>query len=380
MQREGVECYRTFIRGLLDITDNIVDGKRRAAGATWCATTVTIRTSSSRPTRAPRTFSDIANALSAEYGFWLGDAFASGGSAGYDHKKMAHHRARRLGVREAPLPRARASTRRRRTSPSPASATWPATCSATACCCRRTSGSWRAFNHQHIFIDPNPDAARSFSERERMFELPRSIVGRLRPRGRSRRAAASTRATPRTIALTPQVAGAARRSDAARATPTRADPRDPQAAGRPAVERRHRHVREGLATRPTARVGDRAERCGARRRPRAALPRRRRRRQSRPVAARPRSSTRCAAAASTPTSSTTRAASTARITRSTSRSCSTSSSAGRKLTPAARNKLLVGDDRRRRRARAARQLPAEPGDQPAGSARARASCSASTRT
>ena len=90
---EAVECYKTLIRGLLDLTDNIVaEGtgrriascrRRRSSG-----TMATIPISSSPPTRARRRFSDFANAIAEEYGFWLGDAFASGGSAGYDHKAM----------------------------------------------------------------------------------------------------------------------------------------------------------------------------------------------------------------------------------------------------------------------------------------------------
>ena len=120
------------------------------------------------------TFSDIANAISAEYGFWLGDAFASGGSAGYDHKKMGITARGALGMRQAALPRDGRRHRRRRTSPSPASATCPATCSATACCSRAHIRLLAAFDHRHIFIDPNPDAAASFAERARLFALPRS--------------------------------------------------------------------------------------------------------------------------------------------------------------------------------------------------------------
>jgi glutamate dehydrogenase len=119
------------------------------------------------------TFSDIANAISAEYGFWLGDAFASGGSAGYDHKKMAitargawecvkrHFRELGVDIQREPF---------------------------TVAGIGDMSGDVfgngmllsphirlvAAFNHQHIFIDPHPDAARSFRERERLFKLPRS--------------------------------------------------------------------------------------------------------------------------------------------------------------------------------------------------------------
>src|SRR5262249_32736921 len=84
---EGVACYRLFINGLLDITDNIVDGKivppancvRHDADDPYLVVAAD---------KGTATFSDIANAVSAEHGFWLGDAFASGGSVGYDHKAM----------------------------------------------------------------------------------------------------------------------------------------------------------------------------------------------------------------------------------------------------------------------------------------------------
>lgn len=84
---EGVRCYQTFIRGLLDITDNLVDGHVLPPANT-------LRHDGDDPylvvaaDKGTATFSDIANALSAEYGFWLGDAFALGGSVGYDHKAM----------------------------------------------------------------------------------------------------------------------------------------------------------------------------------------------------------------------------------------------------------------------------------------------------
>src|SRR5213076_301839 len=87
VQAEVVACYQTFIRGLLDLTDNIVAGRivlpaqlvRRDGDDAYLVVAAD---------KGTATFSDIANAIAAEYGFWLGDAFASGGSAGYDHKKM----------------------------------------------------------------------------------------------------------------------------------------------------------------------------------------------------------------------------------------------------------------------------------------------------
>jgi glutamate dehydrogenase len=172
MQREGVECYRTFIRGLLDVTDNIVNGKivpprevvRRDSDDAYLVVAADKGTAS---------FSDIANRISAEYNFWLGDAFASGGSVGYDHKKMGitarggwecvKRHFRELGI----------DTQSQ---------------DFTVVGIGDMSGDVfgngmlqsphikliAAFNHQHIFIDPTPDAARSFAERRRLFALPRS--------------------------------------------------------------------------------------------------------------------------------------------------------------------------------------------------------------
>ena len=105
-QREGIRCYQTFMRGLLDITDNIVKDRivppplvaRRDADDPYLVVAADKGTAS---------FSDIANAVSAEYSFWLGDAFASGGSAGYDHKKMGITARGRLGIGETPFPRTR---------------------------------------------------------------------------------------------------------------------------------------------------------------------------------------------------------------------------------------------------------------------------------
>ncbi|HKE46132.1 MAG TPA: NAD-glutamate dehydrogenase [Steroidobacteraceae bacterium] len=172
VQREVVECYRTFIRGLLDITDNIV-GERIVPPAS------TVRRDGDDPylvvaaDKGTATFSDIANAISAEYGFWLDDAFASGGSAGYDHKKMAitarggwecvKRHFRELGV----------DTQRQ-----------DFTVAGIGDMAGDVFGNGMlqsphirlvaAFNHLHIFLDPDPDAARTFPERRRLFKLPRS--------------------------------------------------------------------------------------------------------------------------------------------------------------------------------------------------------------
>lgn len=169
---QGIECYKTFLRGLLDLTDNIVKSK-------VVPPCDVVRHDEDDPylvvaaDKGTATFSDIANGISAEYGFWLGDAFASGGSAGYDHKKMAitarggwvsvHRHFQEIGL----------DTQKD---------------DFTAVGIGDMSGDVfgngmlqskhirlvAAFNHQHIFIDPNPDAAASFKERQRLFNLPRS--------------------------------------------------------------------------------------------------------------------------------------------------------------------------------------------------------------
>lgn len=170
--QEGIECYKTFLRGLLDITDNIIDGN-------VVPPTEVVRHDGDDPylvvaaDKGTATFSDIANSVSAEYNFWLGDAFASGGSAGYDHKKMGitarggwisvERHFREMGI----------NTR---------------TTDFTVMGIGDMSGDVfgngmllskhirlvAAFNHMHIFLDPNPVAAASFTERQRLFNLPRS--------------------------------------------------------------------------------------------------------------------------------------------------------------------------------------------------------------
>jgi len=172
MQAEVIACYRTFIRGLLDLTDNISGGRvvpppqvvRRDGDDAYLVVAAD---------KGTATFSDIANALSADYGFWLGDAFASGGSAGYDHKRLGitarggwecvkrHFRELGIDIQKTPF---------------------------TAVGIGDMSGDvfgngmllsphirlQAAFDHRHIFIDPNPDPAVSFAERQRLFDLPRS--------------------------------------------------------------------------------------------------------------------------------------------------------------------------------------------------------------
>ncbi|MFF5855511.1 NAD-glutamate dehydrogenase [Streptomyces sp. NPDC012751] len=169
---EGVASYKTFISALLDITDNMVAGEvvpprdvvRHDGDDTYLVVAAD---------KGTATFSDIANGVAGEYDFWLGDAFASGGSAGYDHKGMGitargawesvKRHFRELGV----------DTQSE---------------DFTVVGIGDMSGDVfgngmllserirlvAAFDHRHIFIDPTPDAATSYAERRRLFELPRS--------------------------------------------------------------------------------------------------------------------------------------------------------------------------------------------------------------
>ncbi len=167
-REEGIECYKTFIRGLLDITDN-QDGKKIIHPKD------VVRRDEDDPylvvaaDKGTATFSDIANGLSQEYGFWLDDAFASGGSAGYDHKKMGitargawesvkyHFRLVNHDTQKTPF---------------------------DVCGVGDMGGDVfgngmllsehirliGAFNHLHIFCDPDPDPAKTYKERKRLFD------------------------------------------------------------------------------------------------------------------------------------------------------------------------------------------------------------------
>ncbi|KAB7741840.1 NAD-glutamate dehydrogenase [Nostocoides sp. F2B08] len=169
---EGIEAYKVFISGLLDVTDNRLDGE-------IVPPPDVVRHDGSDPylvvaaDKGTASFSDIANSVSQGYGFWLDDAFASGGSAGYDHKGMGitargawesvkrHFRELGLNTQEEEF---------------------------TVLGIGDMSGDVfgngmllsehirlvAAFDHRHIFLDPDPDAAASYAERRRLFDLPRS--------------------------------------------------------------------------------------------------------------------------------------------------------------------------------------------------------------
>ena len=169
---EGIACYKMFINGLLDITDNLVDGKVAHPHDV-------VRHDGDDPylvvaaDKGTAKFSDIANAISAEHGYWLGDAFASGGSVGYDHKSMG---ITAKGAWESVKRHFRALGRD--------SQSTDFTCIGVGDMSGDVFGNGMllskhirlvaAFDHRDIFLDPNPDVAVSFEERERMFRLPRS--------------------------------------------------------------------------------------------------------------------------------------------------------------------------------------------------------------
>jgi len=169
---EGVACYRMFIAGLLDLTDN------RHVGAIVPPERLVRRDGDDSylvvaADKGTATFSDIANGVAHDYGFWLDDAFASGGSVGYDHKAMGitargawesvKHHFRELGVDTQ---------------------TQDFSCVGVGDMSGDVFGNGMllsqhirliaAFDHRHIFVDPSPDIGESFVERMRLFELPRS--------------------------------------------------------------------------------------------------------------------------------------------------------------------------------------------------------------
>ena len=173
LMTEVVACYRTLISGLLDITDNLV------GGAVAPPVDVVRHDDDDDPylvvaaDKGTATFSDIANGVARDYGFWLDDAFASGGSSGYDHKKMG---VTARGAWE--------SVKRQFRELGHDTQTTDFTCVGIGDMSGDVFGNGMlltkhirligAFNHLHVFVDPDPDPARSFKERQRLFKLPRS--------------------------------------------------------------------------------------------------------------------------------------------------------------------------------------------------------------
>ena len=171
-QARGIACYKTFIRGLLDITDNRV-------GDAVAPPERVVRRDPDDPylvvaaDKGTATFSDIANGLSQEYGFWLDDAFASGGSAGYDHKAMG---ITARGAWEGVKRHFRELDHDIQTEPFTVVGIGDmgGDVFGNGMLLSEQIKLVAAFNHLHIFIDPNPDPATSFAERKRLFEMPRS--------------------------------------------------------------------------------------------------------------------------------------------------------------------------------------------------------------
>lgn len=169
---EGVTCYKSFISGLLDITDNLKDGN-------VIPPSDVVRQDGDDPylvvaaDKGTATFSDIANGLAQDYGFWLDDAFASGGSVGYDHKKMGitargawvsvqrHFRERGIDVQKDSITVAGIGD-------------MSGDVFGNGLLCSEAVKLVAAFDHRDIFIDPDPDPKKTYEERKRMFDLPRS--------------------------------------------------------------------------------------------------------------------------------------------------------------------------------------------------------------
>lgn len=171
-QAEGIACYQIMVRGLLSITDNIINGEVIPPANT-------VRFDQDDPylvvaaDKGTASFSDIANKISLDHNFWLGDAFASGGSKGYDHKAMGitargawecikrHFREMGKDIQNEEFTAAGVGD-------------MSGDVFGNGMLLSDKTRLVAAFDHRHIFIDPNPDAKKSFDERKRLFEKPAS--------------------------------------------------------------------------------------------------------------------------------------------------------------------------------------------------------------
>ncbi len=172
LQAEAIDCYKTFLSGMLDITDNIVEGEVVPPDNM-------VRYDGDDPylvvaaDKGTATFSDLANDVSLKYNFWLGDAFASGGSQGYDHKQMGitargawesvkrHFRELGVDIQTTDFTAVGIGD-------------MSGDVFGNGMLLSRHTKLIAAFNHMHVFIDPDPDPERSYEERRRLFNLPRS--------------------------------------------------------------------------------------------------------------------------------------------------------------------------------------------------------------
>jgi len=174
-QEYGAEVeaqYRAFIRGMLDITDNLVDGEiSRLPGLVVHDEPDPYMVVAADKGTAK--FSDVANSVAAEYGFWLDDAFASGGSVGYDHKEVG---ITARGAWECVRRHFREMGRDTQTAPLTVVGIGDMSGDVfgNGMLLSRQIRLVAAFDHRHVFVDPDPDAATSYEERKRLFELGRS--------------------------------------------------------------------------------------------------------------------------------------------------------------------------------------------------------------
>ncbi|HEX7322776.1 MAG TPA: NAD-glutamate dehydrogenase [Mycobacterium sp.] len=171
---EGIACYKLLISGLLDVTDNVDHATRKVSAPPEVVRRdgddAYLVVAADKGTAA---FSDIANGVANSYGFWLGDAFASGGSVGYDHKEMGitakgawesvKRHFREIGVDTQTQDFTVVGI-----------GDMSGDVFGNGMLCSNHIRLVAAFDHRHIFLDPNPDPARTFAERQRMFDLPRS--------------------------------------------------------------------------------------------------------------------------------------------------------------------------------------------------------------
>ena len=239
--KEGIACYQDYLRALLDLTDNRVGDRivpppqvrRHDPDDPYLVVAADKGTAS---------FSDHANAISREYGFWLGDAFASGGSAGYDHKAMG------ITARGA-----WESVKRHFREMGIDTQTTDFTVAGIGDMSGDVFGNGMllsphirlvaAFDHRHVFLDPDPDPESVAPRAGAPVQAAALVVGRLRREahiGRRRRPSAE-REVDRDH---PRGQGGAR-DHRGHADADRARQRDPEGAGRPPVQRRHRHLRQG---------------------------------------------------------------------------------------------------------------------------------------
>ncbi|HVS15692.1 MAG TPA: NAD-glutamate dehydrogenase [Thermoanaerobaculia bacterium] len=198
-----VEAYGTLIRGMLDLTDNLVGGQVSPPPRVvrWDDDDTYLVVAADKGTAS---FSDIANGISHEYGFWLGDAFASGGSAGYDHKKMGiTARGAWESVKRHFLEHGKDVQREEFTVVGVGDMAGDVF--GNGMLLSRKIRLLAAFNHRHVFLDPDPDPETSWFERKRLFELPRSAWADYDPSKLSAGGGVYPR-TAKAIPISPQLA------------------------------------------------------------------------------------------------------------------------------------------------------------------------------